>query len=330
MPTSKPPEAIWRRITDLPAGASTWTTPGYAERVITWRRVLRRLTDRHTDRSMLDTWLRERRRWFAIETGLIEGLYTLKRGVTEQLVTEGLEGVRGGHTVEGLADETIQGLLRSQEEALEVVFGDVRSGRPLTHHTLCAWHQLLTRSQETATGITPWGARIEIPLRRGRYKIRPNNPKRPDGVVHEYCPPEQVRSEMDRFLTMHEGHDGLNLPTEVEAAWLHHRFVRIHPFQDGNGRMARLLLAYVYLRNEEIPPVVTNEHRDAYIRALEAADRNDLRPFVDFLGLRAAVSLEAAIGIAEDALAGRNRLHHPNGGVTRDGVYYRREDAEST
>ncbi len=39
---------------------------------------------------------------------------------------------------------------------------------------------------------------------------------------------------MDRFLTMHEGHRELNLPTEVETAWLHHRFVRIHPLQDGN------------------------------------------------------------------------------------------------
>lgn len=97
MPSTKPSEATWRPITDLPAGASAWTTPGYAERVTTWRRVLRQMTDRRTDRSMLDTWLRERRRWFAIETGLIEGLYTLKRGVTEQLVTEGLEGVRGGH-----------------------------------------------------------------------------------------------------------------------------------------------------------------------------------------------------------------------------------------
>jgi len=46
------------------------------------------------------------------------------------------------------------------------------------------------------------------------------------------------------------------LEGDVEAAWLHHRFVRIHPFQDGNGRMARLLMAYVFAGNREFPPVI--------------------------------------------------------------------------
>ena len=71
----------------------------------------------------LEQWLREQRRAFAIENGQIEQLYTLRRGVTEQLVVEGLECVRGAHTIEGvLDDETLQGLLMDQEAALEMTF----------------------------------------------------------------------------------------------------------------------------------------------------------------------------------------------------------------
>ena len=47
---------------------------------------------------------------------------------------------------------------------------------------------------------------------------------------------------MNRLFEMHEEFKAKPLPTEVRAAWLHHRYVQIHPFQDGNGRTGRLLI----------------------------------------------------------------------------------------
>ena len=141
--------------------------------------------------------------------------------------TEGFEGVRGAHSATAIGDDTLKGLLADQEAALEMVFATVKDDQPLSHHAVKSWHQLPTRHQSGAAGRDPDGRRVEIPLLRGEYKLRPNNPRRPDGVVHEYCPPEQVRSEMDRFFTLHEAHRERRLPTEVEAAWLHHAFVRI-------------------------------------------------------------------------------------------------------
>ena len=102
---------------------------------------------------------------------------------------------------------------------------------------------------------------MQIPLRRGEWKIRPNNPRRADGHVHEYCPPEQVQTEIDRFLAFHDGHRGLDLAPEVEAAWLHHEFVRIHPFHDGNGRVSRLLMAFAYAKAGEFPPVIPAQNK---------------------------------------------------------------------
>jgi len=102
----------------------------------------------------------------------------------------------------------------------------------------------------------------------------------------------------------------------VEAAWLHHRFVRIHPFQDGNGRMARLLMAYVFARAGEFPPVISMMQRNDYIRNLEWADGGDLRRFVQYLADLAATTTLSALSIAEDVLDGRNWRTHGNGGQT--------------
>lgn len=316
MDRRKPPEAVWAPITDLPAEAESWASSHYRERVRRWHDARRRLQGRAVDRTLLDIWLRERARAFAIETGQIEGLYTLRRGVTEQLIAEGFAGVRAVHALEpGLSDRTLKGLLEDQHAAVELVFEAAAARRPLSHHTMKSWHQLLTRHQEHAVGVRD-GRRVPIALLRGDYKIRPNNPRRPDGVVHEYCPPEQTRGEMDRLLEMHRGHADRGLPAEVEAAWLHHRFVRIHPFQDGNGRMARLLMACVFARRGEFPPVIAMEQRNDYIANLEEADRGDLRPFVGYLADLAATTTASAVLIARRVLEGWAWRIHGNGGQT--------------
>ena len=269
----------------------------------------------------MDIWIREQKRSFAIETGQTEGLYFLRRGVNETLIAEGFEGVRGAHSAVAIGDETLKGLLHDQEAALKMLFAHFKDERPLTGSAIKEWHALLTRHQEIATGSDPFGNRVEIPLRRGEWKIRPNNPRRPDGHVHEYCPPEQIQSEMDRCLAFHEGHRDLDLSPEVEPAWLHHEFVRIHPFQDANGRIPRLLMAYSYARAGEFPPMIPAQDKTDHIDCLEAADAGDFPAFVTYLGDLAAPRSNAAAARAEGILRERTHYRHSNGGVTSNGVH---------
>ena len=173
---SKPPEAVWRPIQDLPPEAAQWGQPHYRSLVEQWRAMRQRLIDARADRWMLDTWLAERRRLFAIETGQIEDLYLLRRGVTEQLITEGFEGVRGAHSATAIGDDTLKGLLADQEAALEMVFAAVKDDQPLSHHAVKSWHQLLTRHQSGAAGRDLDGRRMEVPLLKGEYKLRPKQP----------------------------------------------------------------------------------------------------------------------------------------------------------
>ena len=313
---------IWRPLTGMPDGAQDWRDPRYEEMAQEWISIRAALKDRDEPRAFLDKWLEERGRAFAIATGQIEGLYTLKRGITEQLIAEGLSGVVGAHTVENLEDRTIQGLLADQETAYNMLFTDIAGGRPLTQHSIKTWHQLITRHQETVAGITPDGHRVQVPFRlKGRWKLRPNNPRRLDGLVHEYCPPELVQDEMDRFFALHPEVERQGYPVEVEAAWMHHRFVCTHPFQDGNGRVSRMLMAYAYMRRSLPSPLINTEYRSDYIAALEIANTGDLRAFSDFLGRLALATLGSAVQIGRKALEGNLNRPNGNGGRTLGTTY---------
>jgi hypothetical protein len=181
-------------------------------------------------------------------------------------------------------------------------------------------HAALLRNQETHSVVDEFGQAFEKRLDRGAYKTSPNSPTRPDGAAHEFCPPEHVASEMDRLIHMHAEHARRGIPPEVEAAWLHHRFAQIHPFADGNGRVARALASLIFVKANLFPLVVKRDDWSRYIDALENADGGELRPLVNLFveAQRTAlldsteIALEAVpVTTAEGAiLAVRDRLMH--------------------
>ena len=308
----------WTPIEDLPAEADEWIGQDYLAERARWREASAALRDPVLDRSILDLWTEERHRLSAIETGQIENLYTMRLGMTEMLIAEGLENARSSHTIEGVLDDrTLQGLLRDQRDAMEMVFRTVKDERPLSESVIKEWHALLTRHQDTAPGIDQHGRRVGIPFLKGAYKRRPNNPRTADGTIHEYCPPEHTTSEMERLVAMHHEHERHRpLPAPIEAAWLHHRFVQIHPFEDGNGRTARLLMSYVFARRGEPTPVITTQEKPRYFIALQQADRGDLLAFAQMLETKAVDGLRFAAMSIENVLRGRHEYFHMNGDIS--------------
>ena len=149
---------------------------------------------------------------------------------------------------------------------------------------------------------------VKVPLLRGAFKQLPNNPRRPDGLMHEYCPPEHVDAEMDRLVQCY-GTIPPFLP-EVRSAWLHHAFTQIHPFQDGNGRVARALASLDFIRCGLFPLLVRREDRDKrYLPALEQADGGDLGPLVALFSECVTNSLLQAISVAQDLVGKADSLH---------------------
>src|SRR5450755_418212 len=228
----------------------------------------------------LDEFDKRLRREWAIETGIIEGVYTLDRGVTRTLIEKGIEAALIPHDATNRDPELVGRILQDHSHALEGMFDFVGGQRQLSTSYIKELQAALLRSQTTYTVTDQFGQKFEKRLEKGLYKDAPNNPSREDGSVHEFCPPEHVASEMDRLLQMHIEHESRSVPVEVEAAWLHHRFTQIHPFADGNGRVARAIASLVFIKAGWFPLVVTRDDRTRYIVALEKADAADLRPLI--------------------------------------------------
>ncbi|NER06097.1 MAG: Fic family protein [Okeania sp. SIO3C4] len=150
--------------------------------------------------------------------------------------------------------------------------------------------------------VNSQGSRAQTRLLKGEWKQLPNNPRREDGSMHYYCPPEHVSQEMDNLISMHATHMESEFPPEIESAWLHHRFTQIHPFQDGNGRVARALASIIFMRAGLFPLVITRNDREAYIEKLELADAGNLAPLAEFFVKKQKTELIRALSITGDLL----------------------------
>ncbi len=84
----------------------------------------------------------------------------------------------------------------------------------------------------------------------------------------------------------------LSLHPVRKAAFIHHELVRIHPFLDGNGRVARLL-TNLFLMKKGYPPIIVKKtDRKRYYRALDKADHGDMSEFSNFVARAAHESLQ--------------------------------------
>ncbi len=160
-----------------------------------------------------------------------------------------------------------------------------KNEQPLTEQYIRAMHAQFTSHQKDTEALTSDGKIISVNLEKGTYKSQPNNPRRPDGSLHFYCPPEHVQGEMNNLIEWYRNSE-TDFAPEVRAAWLHHRFTQIHPFQDGNGRVARALATLVFLKAHIFPLVLRNSDRREYILALETADSGNLLPLINLFAKR--------------------------------------------
>lgn len=268
----------WEPITNLPEDWERLVSIEVESLALAWQDAYQELQDTEMLRDFNE---RLRREW-SIETGIIERLYTIDRGTTQLLIEQGIDSSLMSHGSTDRPGGEVIRIIQAQRDALDGLFGFVKQERPLSVHYIRALHQVLLRHQDETEALNQFGNIMRVPVIKGDWKKSPNNPTRPDedGSIHEYCPPEQVQSEMARLIAWHGEHVQQGVSPQVESAWLHHRFTQIHPFQDGNGRVARCLATLVLIRDRRFPLVINRNHRSAYIDALEAADQGDLEPLV--------------------------------------------------
>lgn len=203
---------------------------------------------------------------FNYNSNHIEG-NTLTYGQTEILLLFGK--VIGEAKVKDVQDMTASNvaLRMMTEEAL------VKT-TPLTQNFIRTLHQTLLREDYTVYRNLPGGVQTSYTIHAGQYKTRPNSVITRNGDRFEYASPEETPALMTDLVDWYNKaeQEGKLSPVEL-AALFHYRYIRIHPFEDGNGRIARLLVNYILTKHDYPMIVVRSRLKSDYFEALHAADQ---------------------------------------------------------
>jgi len=134
----------------------------------------------------------------------------------------------------------------------------------------------------------------------GQYKTTPNNVRLPNGDIFFFASVEDTSPKMQALAAwLRQELESPTLHPVAFAAKLHHDFVLIHPFDDGNGRVARLLVNYVLMRTGYLPLIVRTEDKANYLTALHLADAGNLSALIDYFYQLTQWSLELGIKAAK-------------------------------
>ena len=194
--------------------------------------------------------------------------------------------------------------VKGHREALDYLERFVQAEEPLTLAAIREIHRVLLGEPYEAVAETPGGQRTRRTITPGEFKTQPDHVVTETGETHYYARPEETPALMQDLVDDYRAGwpqvEGGGVDAVVFAASLHHRFAAIHPFDDGNGRMARLLMNLVLMRVGYPPAVIRQENRPAYYGALAEADAGGLDTLVRFV----AGELEATLDLYLRTLRG--------------------------
>lgn len=157
--------------------------------------------------------------------------------------------------------------------------------RNLTEADIRELNQIILKEPFWKEAETPDGKTTRKQIIPGKYKTQPNHVRRETGEIFRFAEPGEVSPKMKDLMEWFNGEmENPSLSISSFLAELHHRFVRIHPFDDGNGRVSRLWVNYALLRFGYPPLVVKSEDKRNYFAALERADGGDMDSFAVYLG----------------------------------------------
>lgn len=242
---------------------------------------------------------------FNYNTNHIEG-NTLTYGQTELLLLydRSSDGVKMHDLEEMKAHNVCLQLVREEAEVKE---------RPLTESFIRALHNTMLREDYSTTKKGADGMPTTYTIHAGIYKTRPNSVKTITGELFQYASPEETPALMGDLVHWYNEEEQKGEMSVMELASIfHYRYIRIHPFEDGNGRIARLLVNYILAKHDYPMLVVKSKDKDNYLSALNKcdvvvgeipadgahADLQQIQPFVTYMTDCEVRALEKSIKAA--------------------------------
>ncbi len=218
----------------------------------------------------------------------IEG-NTLTYGETELLLIFDL--TKGNHELREYEE------MKGHDVALKLIYDLAEDKeRQLTEKFIREINEILLVRPFYKEAITPDGQQTRREIKIGAYKSFPNSVLLQNGEIFHYPSPAETPAMMNDLMNWYN-ETSLNKklqPVEV-AAELHYKFVCIHPFDDGNGRIARLLMNYHLLKNDCPPVIIKTADKKNYLFALREADTGNIEAFKSYIAEQLIWSYEISV-----------------------------------
>ena len=186
--------------------------------------------------------------------------------------------------------------VQGHDEAIHFIEDMIKENYPMNEVFIRDLHQLILKKPYKKPSITPDGIPSQRTINIGKYKETPNHVRTQTGEMFYFASPEETPAKMNDLM------DWYNLQKEdkeVEpiafAAEFHYRFIVIHPFDDGNGRMARLLMNFILMQYGLPPVVVRTDDKENYFNVLQQADAGIHTPFIEYMAKGLLRSLEVMV-----------------------------------
>ena len=201
---------------------------------------------------------------FNYNSNHIEG-NTLTYGQTELLLLFGK--VVDAANMKDLED------MKASNVGLNMMQEQAASEYPMTETFIRQLHQTILREDYTVYRQLPGGQQTSYVVHAGVYKTRPNSVITRTGERFEYASPEETPALMTDLVSWYQEEEEKGELSLAElCALFHYRYIRIHPFEDGNGRIARLLVNFILTRHHYPMIVVKSSDKDNYLNALSICD----------------------------------------------------------
>ena len=237
-------------------------------------------------------WQKYRLEW-NYNSNHIEG-NTLTYGETELLFLQGQTA--GSHDIREYEE------MKAHDVAIFHVRELAKSAESLTEADIRGLNKIILKEPFWKPAQTAEGAPSRKQIIPGEYKSSPNNVRTKTGELFNFASPLETPGKMQELLAwLKQELKDERMDIIAISAELHHRFLLIHPFDDGNGRVARLLSNYLLLKYGYPPIIVKSADKANYLAALRIADSGDMRGLVTYFESQLEWSLTLALQAARGA-----------------------------
>lgn len=186
--------------------------------------------------------------------------------------------------------------ITGHNEAINWILEVVKDETPLTEKFIRELHTLLLKESSYKEAQTLNGKPTRRKIEVGKYKTQPNHVITVTGETFYFATPEETPAKMhDLIEWFRKEKEKSDVNPIILAALFHYRFIRIHPFDDGNGRVARILMNFILMQFGYPPVIIKTEDKENYYIVLRLADADELEPFIEYITQNLIRSLEIMI-----------------------------------